>query len=114
MSLSIAAQNLARVVWNRTAKLYRRGRHWTLRRQKDARESGKHARAQVKLGSDRGRDAAQHAYAGVVRTSRYWDRLRRRTWPAIARDLSVRRVLRAAAAGSGPIVLGPWLSEVGY
>ena len=114
MSLSIAAQNLARVVWNRTAKLYRRSRHWTLRRQKDARETGKHARAQVKLGSDRGRDAAQHAYAGVVRTSRYWDRLRRRTWPAIARDLSVRRVLRAAAAGSGPIVLGPWLSEVGY
>jgi hypothetical protein len=114
MSLSIAAQNLARVVWNRTAKLYRRGRHWTLRRQKDARETGKHARAQVKLGSDHGRDAAQHAYAGVVRTSRYWDRLRRRTWPAIARDLSVRRTLRAAAAGSGPIVLGPWLSEVGY
>ena len=114
MSLSIAAQNLARVVWNRTAKLYRRGRHWTLRRQKDARETGKHARAHVKQGSDRGRDAAQHAYAGVVRTSRYWDRLRRRTWPAIARDLSVRRVLRAAAAGSGPIVLGPWLSEVGY
>ena len=114
MSLSIAAQNLARVVWNRTAKLYRRGRHWTLRRQKDVRESGKHARAQVKLGSDRGRDAAQHAYAGVVRSSRYWDRLRRRTWPAIARDLSVRRSLRAAAAGSGPIVLGPWLSEVGY
>ena len=114
MSFSIAAQNLARVVWNRTAKLYRRGRHWTLRRRKDVRESGKHARAQVKLGGDRGRDAAQNAYAGAVRTSRYWDRLRRRTWPAIARDVAVRRTLRAAAAGSGPIVLGPWLSEVGY
>jgi hypothetical protein len=49
-----------------------------------------------------------------VRTSRYWDRLRRRTWPAIARDVKVRSTLRAAAAGSGPIVLGPWLSEVGY
>ena len=35
-------------------------------------------------------------------------------WPAIAQDVSVRRTLRAAAAGSGPIVLGPWLSEVGY
>ncbi len=114
MSISIAAQNLARVVWNRTAKLYRRGRHWTLRHRKDVRESGKHARAQVKQSGERGRDAAQNAYAGIVRTSRYWDRLRRRTWPAISRDVSVRRTLRAVAAGSGPIILGPWLSEVGY
>jgi len=114
MSLSLAAQNLARVVWNRTAKLCRRGRHWTLRRQKDIRETGKHARAQVKLGGEHGRDAAQNAYAGAVRTSRYWDRLRRRTWSAISRDVSARRTLRAAAAGSGPIMLGPWLSEVGY
>ena len=114
MSVSVAAQNLARVIWNRTAKLYRRGRHWTLRRQKDVRESGKHARAQAKRGGDLGRDTAQNAYAGVVRTSRYWDRLRRRTWPAITRDVSARRTLRAAAAGSGPIILGPWLSEVGY
>jgi len=114
MSITIAAQNLARVVWNRTAKLYRRGRHWTLRRQKDMRETGKHARAQVKLGRERGRDAAQVAYSEAVRTSRYWERIRRRTWPAIARDVAARRALRAAAAGSGPILLGPWLSEVGY
>src|SRR5437762_11102878 len=114
MSISIAAQNLARVVWNRTAKVYRRGRHWTLRREKDVREARKAARAQVKHGSEAGRDAAQVAYAGVVRTSRYWERLRDRTWPAIARDVSARRELRAAAAGSGPILVGPWLSEVGY
>ena len=114
MNARLAAQNLARVVWNRVAKLYRRGRHWTLRRRKDVVETGKHARAQVKLGRDRGRDTAQTAYAGVVRTSRYWDRLRRRAWPAISRDVSARRELRAAAAGSGPIILGPWLSEVGY
>ncbi len=114
MSLAIAAQNLARVVWNRTAKLYRRGRHWTLRREKDVREAGKAARASVKHGGEAGRDAAQIAYAGAVRTSRYWDRLRERTWPAIARDVSIRRELRAAAAGSAPIIVGPWLSEVGY
>ena len=114
MSVRLAAQNLARVVWNRVAKLYRRGRHWTLRRRKDVVETGKHARAQVKLGRDRGRDTAQTAYAGVVRTSRYWDRLRRRAWPAISRDVSARHELRAATAGSGLIILGPWLSEVGY
>ena len=114
MSFSLAAQNLARVVWNRTAKLYRRGRHWSLRRQKDLRETQKHARAQVKFGSERSRDAAQHAYAGVVRTSRYWDRLRLRTWPLVARDVSVRRALRSIANSSAPIIVGPWLSEVGY
>ena len=114
MSISLAAQNLARVVWNRTAKLYRRGRHWTRRRQKDLGETRKSARAQVKFSSERGRDAAQHAYVGVVRTSRYWDRLRRRVWPVVARDLSVRRTLRAVAHSSAPIIVGPWLSEVGY
>lgn len=114
MSISLAAQNLARVVWNRTAKLYRRGRQWTRRRGKDLRETRKQARAQVKLSGERGRDTAQHAYAGVVRTSRYWDRLRRRAWPVVARDVAVRRGLRAAARGSGPIIVGPWLSEVGY
>src|SRR5262245_19558410 len=114
MSLSLAAQNLARVVWNRTAKLYRRGRHWTRRRQKNLGETRKHARAQVKLSTERGRDDAQHAYVGFVRTSRYWDRLRRRVWPAVARDCSVRRTLRTVANSSAPIIVGPWLSEVGY
>jgi hypothetical protein len=114
VSVSLAAQNLARVVWNRTAKLYRRGRQWTRRRGKDLRETRKHARAQVKWSGERGRDTAQHAYAGVVRTSRYWDRLRQRAWPVVARDVAVRRVLRAAAHGSGPVIVGPWLSEVGY
>ena len=114
MSFSLAAQNLARVVWNRTAKLYRRGRHWTLRRQKDLRETRKHARAQVKLGSERGRDAAQHAYVGLVRSSRYWDRLRHRAWPVVARDVAVRRTLRSVAHSPGSIIIGPWLSEVGY
>jgi hypothetical protein len=114
MSFTLAAQNLARVVWNRTAKLYRRGRHWTLRRQKGLRETRKHARAQVKLGGERGRDATQHAYTGLIRMSRYWDRLRLRAWPIVAHDVSVRRTLRSAAKGPGPIMVGPWLSEVGY
>ena len=114
MSIALAAQNLARVFWNRTAKLVRRGRQWTRRRGKDLRETQKHARAQMKMGSERGRDAAQQAYTGAVRTSRYWDRLRRRAWPIVARDVSARRTLRQVASGSDPIILGPWLSEVGY
>jgi hypothetical protein len=68
----------------------------------------------VRSGGDRGLDAAHTAYSGVIRTSRYWDRLTRRTWPAIARDVAVRRTLRSAARGNNRIFLGPWLSEVGY
>ena len=94
MSIALAAQNVARVVWNRTAKLFRRGRQWTRRRGKDLRETRKQARAQLKMGGERGRDTAQQAYAGAVRTTRYWDRLRRRAWPIIARDVGVRRTLR--------------------
>jgi hypothetical protein len=114
VSIALAAQNVARVVWNRTAKLFRRGRQWTRRRGKDLRETRKQARAQLKMGGERGRDTAQQAYAGAVRTTRYWDRLRRRAWPIIARDVGVRRTLRQAASGSDPIIVGPWLSEVGY
>ena len=94
--------------------MYRRSRRWMQRRQKAVRETGKHARAQVKFGGERGRDAARLAYARAVRTSRYWERLRQRTWPAVVRDVSVRRELRAVARGSAPILVGPWLSEVGY
>jgi hypothetical protein len=114
MSVSIAAQNLVRVVWNRTAKLYRRGRHWAQKRGKGVREGSKHARAQVRLGGERGRDAAHAAVGQLVHASRYWQRLRQRTWPLIANDIAVRRTLKSVAAGSGPIVVGPWLSEVGY
>lgn len=114
MSLSIAAQNLAQAAWNRAAKLCRRGAHWARRRGKEARESGKHVRAQARRGGERGRDLAIGRYASLVRTSRYWNRLRLRTWPAVVRDVSVRRTLRSVASGSAPILVGPWLSEVGY
>jgi hypothetical protein len=114
VSIALAAQNLARVFWNRMAKLLRRGGQWTRRRGKDLRETRKHARAQMKMGGERGRDAAQQAYTGAVRTSRYWDRLRRRAWPIVVRDVVARRTLRQAASGSNPIIIGPWLSEVGY
>ena len=114
MSVFVAAGNVGRVVINRAAKLVRQGRHWFLRRQKDVREGQKHATAQLRTGTDKSRDVARLAYSGVVRSSRYWERLRRRTWSSVARDIDARRTLRRIAAGDGPILVGPWLSEVGY
>lgn len=113
-NLSLAARNITVVVWNRSAKLYRRGRHWTMRVAKEWRESRKALRGCVRAGAARGRDTAHLAYTGTVRSSRYWRRTGRRVWPAVVRDMSVRRELRAAAGGSRPVLVGPWLSEVGY
>ena len=56
----------------------------------------------------------QQTYAGTVRTTRTWDRVGRRAWNGISTEASVRRELAAAARGTGPVIVGPWLGEVGY
>jgi hypothetical protein len=114
MSLTVAVSNLGRVAWNRTAKQWRQWRQRIRRRWKATRETGKAARAAARASAAQARDARTHAYAGSVRTVRYWSRVGRQTVPRIRRELAVRRELRRIAAGSGPILVGPWLSEVGY
>ena len=102
------------VVWNRTAKMYRRLRQRFFRVRKQARETGKSAKAHARGAVAAGRDAGITAYAGTIRTSRYWMRQRSRTIPRLRRELSVRGELWRAARGDGPVIVGPWLSEVGY
>jgi hypothetical protein len=114
MNPAAMLRNIAAAGWRRSAKLIRDYRKRTRRRLKRAEESAKHARAEARRGRTRVRHELQHAYAGTVKTTRYWDRVRRRTLPAIALEASIRRELRKAAAGDGPIIVGPWLSEVGY
>ena len=113
-NLPLAARNLFRVVVNRVAKIYRAGTRRLRRASKSMRESGKHSRAQARGAVAAGRDATQHAYTGLVRTSRYWDRVRARTVPKLRRELSVRGELRRLSRADVPILVGPWLSEVGY
>ena len=110
----VAARNLLMVVWNRAAKLTRISSKHARRGFKQMNESVKEARAQVKHGGEGVRDVLQQAYSGTVRATRTWERMRRRTWNAMATEASVRRELRAAARGEGPVVVGPWLGEVGY
>ena len=114
MSKATAARNLAAAAWNRAGKLIRTYRRRTRRQVKLARESTKHVAAQVRRGGGQGRDAVQQAYSSGVKVTRTWARWRERTWPSVSVELSVRRELRRAARGSQPIILGPWLSEVGY
>ena len=113
-NLPLVARHLLDVVWNRVAKLGRTYRKQARRGIKQVSETAKHTRAQVKHGREWSRDAAQHAYADSVRTTRSWSRLRQRTWPAMTRQFAISRELKAAAKGTGPVIVGPWLSEVGY
>jgi hypothetical protein len=113
-NLTLAAQNVARAAFNRVSKLGRQGQKQSRRLGKQVRESTKAAKAGVRGASVAGRDAMHTAYSGTVRFSRYWSRVSARTLPRISSDAAVRFELWRLSRGSGPIVLGPWLSEVGY
>jgi hypothetical protein len=109
-----ALRNLSQLLWNRAAKLQRRVVHRGQRSLKQVREATKALRAAAGGSIDAGRDASSHAYVGVVRTTRYWRRIHVQTTPRLLTDFAVRRELRRVARGHGPIIVGPWLSEVGY
>src|SRR5262245_5875914 len=113
-NIGLALRNVSHVVWNRIAKFQRRTAHTTRRAMKGVRETAKDVRASASGTVDAGKDAGSHVYASTVRTTRYWRRVQQQTIPRIAREISVRRELRAAARGNGPIIVGPWLGEVGY
>jgi hypothetical protein len=110
----LAIRNVSQLMLNRAAKLRRQVVRRGQRSLKPVREMAKALRASARGTLDAGRDAALHAYVGVVRTARYWRRLHVQTTPRLLTDLSVRRELRSVAGARGPIIVGPWLSEVGY
>ena len=113
-NLPVAAGNVARAAWNLAAKRLRALRQRLRRASKRGREAGKGLRADARGMVAASRDASRHAYSGTVRVSRYWGRVHARTLPKLRRELAVRADLWRVASGSGPIVVGPWLSEVGY
>jgi hypothetical protein len=113
-NLPLVVSNVGHVARNRTAKLQRRARQMVLRGMKSVRKTAKRVRASMWAAVTSGRDAGRHAYTGTVRTTRYWSRVNRQMTPRLLREVSVRRELRAAARGDSPIIVGPWLSEVGY
>lgn len=110
----LAIRNLSLVAWNRAAKLLRQLARRSQRPRKQVRETSKALRATAHGSLEGVRDGASHVRTGVVRTARYWKRIHMQTTPRLLTELSVRRELRLAARGRGPIIVGPWLSEVGY
>src|SRR4030095_11397385 len=110
-NIPMATQNLARVAQNRLAKLHRKSQKYSGRTSKLVRDTLKDGRVGLRRAA---RSATTGAYVGAVRFTRYWKKVNERTWPRLTTDVSVRLDLWRAARGSGPIVVGPWLSEVGY
>ncbi len=106
--------NLPRAAWNRGAKVLRTWQRRSARGLKGAHKMARHAAAAVRRVGARRRQTMRQTYSRGVKTTRAWSRWRQRTWSTTVLEVSVRRELRAAARGNAPIVVGPWLSEVGY
>lgn len=113
-TLPIVLRNLGHIVWNRVARQVRHLRQHGRRAGKQSREAAKHVRARARGAVADTRDVGRSTYSGAVKAQRYWSRVWTRTVPKVRRDLSVRSELRRAARGTQPIIVGPWLSEVGY
>jgi hypothetical protein len=106
--------NFSAALRNLASKLLRDSGRRLRRAARRAQTSGKDARSHIRSGRADARDAVQHAYAGTVKASRAFERWRLHVWERTAVEVSVRRELRQAARGSAPIIVGPWLGEVGY
>jgi len=113
-NLPFVAVNVGSLLRNRLAKLYRHYAGRTRRAAKLSAEHAKNARSGLRQAADRRRDDLEHARAAAVHSARYWQRVREQLIEPLRQDTSIRRELRRVAAGEGPILVGPWLSEVGY
>lgn len=113
-NVGIVAGNVGSVIRNRAAKVYRHYSSRARRLAKRSAEQAKNTRTTARLAVERGADGIEHMRGDAVRSAKYWSRLKQQLLEPFGHDLSIRRELRAVASGSGPIVVGPWLSEVGY
>jgi hypothetical protein len=121
-NLPLIARNLGRRAWRRTVqqtwarapRQYRHIERGGLVIAKRTRDGARHVWSATRHLAVRADDARQHGYLEAVRGVRYWEWARTETWDRIVRDLAGRRQLRHAARGTQPVIVGPWLSEVGF
>lgn len=113
-NLPLAAVNVGTVIRNRLAKLYRHYAGRARRAAKLSAERAKNTRTGLRQAAERRRDDVAHARASAVKSARYWQRVREQLVDPLRHDLSIRRELRRVADSRGQILVGPWLSEVGY
>jgi hypothetical protein len=114
MNVRAVAVNLTMVAVNRVSRF---GRHTARRVQRLWRAGEKAAAGPVRAG----RRATSETMAlpgradkALTRARKRADRFREHVLDPWLEQRQIERELAAVAAGDGPIVVGPWLSEVGY
>jgi hypothetical protein len=109
--------NLPLVARNLAARTVRRLEHWLSARVRDSRTLGKRASRAAEQLSDSSTSLARVSLltrrAGV-RATRRVERFQQHVIAPMRDERLVLSRIRRAASGSGPIVVGPWISEVGY
>ena len=107
-------RNLLLASRNLVAKLYRSIQRRSRRGAKVTSEAGKSVKAKLRHDIAIGTETAHDGYRVTVRATRSVRRLNEQWWSRLQREVEASRHLRKAARGSQPIIVGPWLSEVGY
>ena len=102
---------------NLGAQAIRRIEHWFSARARDSRALGKRASRAAEQFSDPGASLA--AVGGAtrragVRATRRVERFQQHVIVPMRDERRVLSRIRHAASGTGPIIVGPWISEVGY
>ena len=109
-----ADHDVAAAVRNRAAKALRDADRRVRRLLHGVGMAAKRARLSLRRHGVSARDRTRVAYSGSVKASRAIDRWRHQAWERAATEMVVRRSLRRTARGDRPIIVGPWLGEVGY
>ena len=117
-NLPLAAQNLTRV-WRRrygtVTSAYSRQVIWGFHRTvKWLTGAAKAIRARMNRSVQLVPEAVLWIRRRVKRVRYYRSKVQERTFDRVGREFAVGRGLRATARGSQPIIVGPWLSEVGF
>lgn len=114
MNILAAAANLAAAAVNRVSRF---GRHAAKRAQRLARTGQRSLESSAsagRRGASNVLDAPERIGRAARRTRKRAERFREHVFDPWIEQRAVERELAALARGTDPIVVGPWLSEVGY
>jgi hypothetical protein len=94
----------------------RRARRWLEARIRDARVLARRSRrfGEQAIGSTSPSDWTDAARRTAIRAGRRAARFEEHVLGPAREELTVLRRIRACASGSAPLIVGPWVSEVGY
>ena len=109
-------RNVPLVALNLTGRAARRASHWLSARLRDSRALGKRSRRRAEQFLDPASVASlgETTRRAGVRATRRAERFREHVLAPLHEERRVLSHIRKVASGDAPIIVGPWISEVGY